>query len=305
MTITSDQDERSKQIEPGAPTPTERIALIERLVKTGYNDVIVGLNPYVPHWWTDISGTVDRLLNVGVNRYWIQPLHLHYKQIAQIPKKNREAHRSEIELARKRWSVMSDAAMELVEAVSSMGGMVYGTGDSPVDYWSRTKEIYGEDKLFPTACDLRAELAGIQAGDPEGRPVLVSLDWMRGWLRARGGAFASLPDSGGLWTSFAAKFRRSVVMYGQHYGDSGGRIARHAAPSTRDEFLEALWHIFDYPTPLRSTEWALAMTAGGTVLLTDGQDCPMMVWTRGGWSDGCFEVAEDASNVIQPPKWRT
>ena len=49
ISITSHDDELIKKIEPSAPKPSERIALVKKLHSLGHN-VAVGINPYMPNY---------------------------------------------------------------------------------------------------------------------------------------------------------------------------------------------------------------------------------------------------------------
>lgn len=79
ISITTDNDDVRKRVEPGAPPIEDRLRLIRRLVERGHV-VHVGMNPYVPEWWTDEVAALETWKALGVHGVWTELLHLHYRQ---------------------------------------------------------------------------------------------------------------------------------------------------------------------------------------------------------------------------------
>lgn len=86
ITMTCDDDQISKTVEPGAPTLRERIELAKTLSSAGF-PVTIGFNPYVERWMP-----LDRLLDVcrelrdaGVIDYFFQPLFLTGRRFRELP----------------------------------------------------------------------------------------------------------------------------------------------------------------------------------------------------------------------------
>ena len=73
----------SKRSAPGAPRASERLAMIDALVKHGHR-VCVGVNPVVPQWLPDPEAMVTTLHELGVEGIWIQALHLSDRQISKM-----------------------------------------------------------------------------------------------------------------------------------------------------------------------------------------------------------------------------
>lgn len=74
---------------PGAPSPSERLTMIETLIARGHR-VCVGVNPVVPQWLPDPELMVSTLHGLGVEGIWIQALHLSRKQIKNMPGSNKK-----------------------------------------------------------------------------------------------------------------------------------------------------------------------------------------------------------------------
>jgi DNA repair photolyase len=87
VTITTNNDEISKLIEPNAPTYSERFYIVQELLKMGHG-VQIGINPtYYGFMDTEnAKNTMNDLLNLGVDGFVIQYLHLN-KHIKESYKK--------------------------------------------------------------------------------------------------------------------------------------------------------------------------------------------------------------------------
>lgn len=82
VTITTDRDDISKRIEPGAPPTSERIQMIKDLIRYG-NEVIVGLNPLHSTWISDerVDDLMKQLHDIGVYSFVLAPLMIRKKRI--------------------------------------------------------------------------------------------------------------------------------------------------------------------------------------------------------------------------------
>jgi len=69
----------SEMIEPGTPSPIERMKKIEKLTSLGF-DVVVALNPYIDGLSTPVKEYVEAMDNLGVLGIWFDYLHLNRKQ---------------------------------------------------------------------------------------------------------------------------------------------------------------------------------------------------------------------------------
>ena len=77
ITITSLSEKISRQIEPNAPLPIERIKLAKKLKQNG-QEVIIAINPCEPEWMPekDMRELEDRMAEIDVFHYVFQPLHI-------------------------------------------------------------------------------------------------------------------------------------------------------------------------------------------------------------------------------------
>lgn len=65
----------TRRFERNAPSPGERLKLIEAIVKRGH-EVCVGINPCVPQWLRKPWKLTNKLARLGVHGVWVQPMHL-------------------------------------------------------------------------------------------------------------------------------------------------------------------------------------------------------------------------------------
>ena len=75
ITICSEDDKLMKEIEPGAPSVSERFKLIEKLVSKGHS-VYVGINPAVERWVKDVDHFTKRIKESGAYGAIFYPLHI-------------------------------------------------------------------------------------------------------------------------------------------------------------------------------------------------------------------------------------
>lgn len=80
----------SRRISPGAPSPQDRLALIEKLHARGHN-VAVGINPLSPSFLPDPSPLISAISNLGVKSVWIHNLHLSNSQASRMTQLEKEA----------------------------------------------------------------------------------------------------------------------------------------------------------------------------------------------------------------------
>lgn len=80
FSITANDDETCKRIEPGAPTITERFEQMAMLREAGHH-VWAGVNPMVRQWIPDLPEFAERLKGEGVTNVWTEIMHLSRDQI--------------------------------------------------------------------------------------------------------------------------------------------------------------------------------------------------------------------------------
>lgn len=159
-------DEHRQQMEPGAPSISERLALIEKLVAAGHS-VSVGINPCLPEWLPHPENLTRAIAERGAYGAWIEPLHFNRKQLlAMGPKDQALMGEAVIERALKR-KVPSDYAafLDRVEESAIAAGLEVFSVDrpKPSQYWKPYREIY--QKVFPTMTEFINHL--VNSGTPE------------------------------------------------------------------------------------------------------------------------------------------
>ena len=89
VTITTLSDEISRRIEPGAPLPSARLRLVEKLTAAGHK-VQIGCNPYAPEWCPDPFEYAKAIKDVGCVGVWFQFLHLNSEIVGHLPESKRQ-----------------------------------------------------------------------------------------------------------------------------------------------------------------------------------------------------------------------
>lgn len=152
VTITGDKDIISK-VEPGAPSYKERMELVQEIVESG-NEVLIGLNPLVLEWWTDLEKFFSELQKLGVKRIWTEPLHLARDHLQFMSKYDFQALGMKlIANARKRTPDLGYDVNDIVEIGVKYGIDIYSSTRMKVtDFWQVERECYGI--VYPTLLDL-------------------------------------------------------------------------------------------------------------------------------------------------------
>lgn len=89
ITLTTLDSETSKRIEPGAPSPLERLELVRKLSERGV-PVVVGCNPYLAEWAGSPEIFCDTVKGVGARGVWLEQLHFSDAQGDHVPPGFRE-----------------------------------------------------------------------------------------------------------------------------------------------------------------------------------------------------------------------
>jgi len=90
FSITAQDDETAKRIEPGAPSISKRFEMMAALRSKGHH-VWAGVNPLVREWIPDVNGFARRLAAEGVRHVFSEVLHLSRDQIANMSEREKEA----------------------------------------------------------------------------------------------------------------------------------------------------------------------------------------------------------------------
>lgn len=122
-TITTFDEDKARQIEPGSPSPSERLRQMAMIKERGHH-VWVGVNPVVRQWMGDAREFAKRLAGNGVQHVWTEVLHLSRDQMQAMTPKSLAAITSEVAseaLARTIPQAMVDGAMNFIEAAREQG----------------------------------------------------------------------------------------------------------------------------------------------------------------------------------------
>lgn len=160
ITMTSDRDDISARIEPGAPPVSERIEIAERLIADGH-EVVVGINPLASEWMEEerLCGFVERLRKIGVRTYVLQLLYTSKKYDALY--KKRDFAGADIE-AYAKGKYAQDRIRYFQRSVLRLTAQGYNiiAWNAPVVNagWEDTARIY-DGKLLPTTQDFINHIA--------------------------------------------------------------------------------------------------------------------------------------------------
>lgn len=159
VSISFDQDHEKlcRAIEPGAPGPSERLAMVHQLRKIGHR-VVIGWNPCVEQWVTDPRQFAKTLKKAGAEGVWIQPLHFSRLRAGMITDKQmetlgRDLVESSIPSMRGRFIAHSNFDHIAREACKAEGLEVFSDiyGER-TEFWKPAREVY--EHTFPIMQDL-------------------------------------------------------------------------------------------------------------------------------------------------------
>jgi len=143
-------DDLRKKIEPGAPSVSERLKLIESLINAGHH-VSLGMNPLVPEWLPRPEKLLDKVYSIGVRDVWAEHLHLNYKQIRQMSEREKENIGGDL-IKRAQKHRIDQNTYDLIRYTAKYAedkGMNFFAVGYPYKsgYWDAYYKTY--DKLFP------------------------------------------------------------------------------------------------------------------------------------------------------------
>lgn len=240
VSLTTDRDDIVKEYEPGCPTFSRRLDFIRRLRQRGHM-VIVGLNPFIPSWWSDIEGALSALAALGVQHIWHQPLHLSRFQVAAMPESVRLKKSEFVDYGMKRVEPQAREYRAAMEVALDKGfNLLRGGVSERLGFWDDYFEL--GFPFFPTLdafvrdCDARA------GGDP----LLVTLQGFHDWANV-----FDKPRS--IYKEYLVKIGRSVRNLGEKTESARSMLDVH----------RFLWRIEDFNTPFRLNAFARAAHDGG------------------------------------------
>jgi DNA repair photolyase len=152
ITIETLDDETGRRLSPAAPLPSERLALVRKLIAAGHH-VVVGTNPYVKEWQPDPEPLMQAVKDAGAWGVWIASLHLSTRQEANMTPRQREAVGEDVirRVKGKRRHAAEDreSYLDAMVCAGSLGLEVYSARfPFPSRFWEPYEATY--PKLFPT-----------------------------------------------------------------------------------------------------------------------------------------------------------
>ena len=271
-------DRISNQVEPNAPSPSERLRMIETAIAYGHK-VVAGINPCVPDWIDDPLALATALKNAGVSGIISQPLHLNNNQIKQIPEQGLAAIGERVlkqAKIRDRDPVVRAFNLKIREVCASVGLELYRVGQNiRSDFYQPWKDIY--PKLYPTGQDFVNHCydSGKQEGD-----VITWQDW-------RDFVVPKLPSGVlPLWNHLAATQNKDWC--GKHIDKTGHYM-------TYEALLEMAWcdHAIAFSpvneTPFRWLGDFDEQKPRGWWRFVDENDLPVLVFRPNEISNEVFE----------------
>lgn len=173
VSITHQDDESRKLIEPNAPSMEHRYELIREVVSRGHR-VVCGINPLHPEWMPEPEVVLSKLKDLGVEGVWIELLHLsnrHTSNMKDWQKKRLGEHN--IKVARRRY-IDDGHQSHYLRAKQSAEELGLHTCRIGQPGYSEFYQVYHEtyERTFPVMQDF------INHCIVEGKQVVTWEDWL-------------------------------------------------------------------------------------------------------------------------------
>jgi DNA repair photolyase len=249
VTITTLNADIAKRIEPGAPSPQERLALIEKLKANGHR-VVLGLNPLHPDWCDSPYLLMKEAQKRGAEGVWLEFLHISKRQVKLMSEKEVAAMGGHDEL---KWiSAKKHVAPQLsfyslaYQAAEELGLHPYGmSGLRPGLFSALYHEVY--PRCFPVLQDFQNHLAATGGSDLQ----MVTFSECAEFFEPR------LPQG----RFFISDYIRSQIV-GRNYLATKLGLALSGAMSFRD-ILRMMWNYPDLPNAIGREFGFAFMTENG------------------------------------------
>lgn len=274
VTVTSDDDDLLRRIEPGAPTWQHRLDFIRRAVSAGHF-VVVGMNPLVPGWWLDLQAALDALHAAGAAHIWHGDLHFSRFQIDAMPANTRQAQAEWVRYGLKKTkpdAAISDAALAYA---ASLGFNIFeGVAGTKTGFWQPYFDL--GYPFMPTLDGLYSRLDELG----QSQPVVFDFEAFHAW------ADTGAPGDRSIYREYLTGYGRSIRNDG----------IKAEARSLRDVH-EWEWRWLDYQTRMRTRELHLAATGLDTdqpEIVVDEAGRPLMVYTHAGSDEIVYPIESAA-----------
>jgi hypothetical protein len=157
VSISSLNAELTKKLEPGAPSPQERLAMINEVANKGHN-VIIGYNPAVEEWEPDPPKLISAVKNAGAKGAWVEQLHFNYQHLENMSGRDRELLGEQlIEDAQKKHSprmqYFEGVRAEVIKQGLSLFSMGQANKSNIWDLFSVYKSCFPTTQGFVNTCE--------------------------------------------------------------------------------------------------------------------------------------------------------
>lgn len=286
VTLTSDDDAKLAEIEPGAPGFAARLDLIRRAKAAGHH-VFVAIAPFVAAWWRDFEGAIAAMKDAGVRHAWLGALHFSRYQIGAMSESVKTRFATEIDYGMGRNKRDMGELNHLRDLLLDAGiNVFHGGGAEDNGFWD---EYYARFPFYPTldAWFKRLDEAG------QGKIVCFSQADLR--------AFCDIgqPQNLSIYKEYVVKFARSIRNQIAADPVHNGWRSRHEKARSSADVIDAFWRVFDYPTPLRHENLATpicGVETDTTVIVDEAERLPMLAYVPGGSRDDLVKVSR--SNAV-------
>lgn len=283
VSLTTDDEARRRQIEPGAPPHEARMELIREAKRRGHH-VVAGFNPLVPDWWRDIDATIGELVEAGVDHAWLGVLHLSRFHVAAMPERTRACHAAEVSYALKKdkpdWSAIHGIEARMGQAGINTFADKIGAANG---FWDAYFATTGAP-FWPTLDGWFRHLDRVS----DGRIVLFSQREFADWCDV------GLPAGRSLYKEYVQPFARSIR---NRIGDGEAWREIHEKPRSMAAVIAAYWQVFDYPTPLRSERIATPCEGEGDdfTIFEDDDGNDLLAYVPEGVGAAFVQVSADTA----------
>lgn len=272
VSLTSDDNDILRRMEPGAPSYEARLDLIGRALALGHY-VVIGLNPFIPGWWRDLPAALKEWRRLGAGHIWSGELHFSRFQIDAMTASVRARNRDLLDYGLLRNKPDDMVRGEILDYAQRLGFNIFnGICGSAYGFW-RPYFALGFP-FFPTLDGLFDYLHVLG----KGKPVVFDLAWFN-W-----------------WTNIDAPGELSIY---RDYLQSYARSLRNAKEDMRCRCFADVhrieWRIENFPTHLRSREISFCSTVDDTgkdSLLVDDFGNKLLCFVPGGTDDLAVPASE-------------
>lgn len=273
ITLTSDDSELLKRMEPNAPSYEERLELVRDLKAAGHH-VVISPFPFVPGWWRDYPAALQTWHDLGVRHLWSGHLHFSKWQVAAMSESVRGKYRQWIDLGMKRGDRPDDAAYTvMVGMAESMGFSVYNCRTSAKhDFWDDYYKL--GYPFFPTLDVFCRELHQIG----EGKPISFRFDTFDNW------ADVGAPSDLSIYRDYLQPFARSLRNNNENMRCRSFR-----------EVHGFHWRCMEYPTLFRTKQFNV-LVGSDDAFVVDEDGRSIMVYIPEGMDEWGY-VADDIAEA--------